>query len=105
MRDGLAEGGFDDNYQRAAQLTLALSKQWAGNSKQLLPGQTNVYLFSILILIPCLGRSVKPGAGCTEVSSTLTRRNLRAIIARINTASVMANDAPIHCLGPPPKGK
>src|SRR5205823_14431831 len=64
-----------------------------------------ICLASSVIRIPCFGRRVKLGTGVTGCSGTARNRKRCAIVASSSVASIMANEAPMHCLGPPPKGK
>jgi hypothetical protein len=54
---------------------------------------------------PCFGRRVKLGTRTTGCPGMVSSWNLWAMVARSKVASIMANDDPMHCLGPPPNGK
>ncbi len=55
--------------------------------------------------MPDRGRSVMDASGSTRWPGSSTRRNRRAIAARISTASIVAKELPMHWRGPPPNGK
>jgi hypothetical protein len=58
-----------------------------------------------LMLTPCFGRRVKLGTSTTGCPGTVPSWNFWAMVARSKVASIMANEDPMHCLGPPPNGK
>jgi hypothetical protein len=55
--------------------------------------------------MPGSGRSVTYGVGVTRWPGRSVSRQRWAIVARTSTASIIANAFPMHCRGPPPKGK
>src|SRR5262249_11873193 len=58
-----------------------------------------------IIFIPNLGRNVTSGKGSTRCPDTNEKPHFCAMVAAINTPFIQANDSPMHCLTPPPKGK
>src|SRR5579862_573420 len=60
---------------------------------------------STIIFIPYFGRSVIKGSGATECPGTSRNFHFCASVAKSNTPSIQANDSPIHCRTPAPKGK
>src|SRR5579862_9047806 len=55
--------------------------------------------------IPFLGRRVTVGCILMFCPGTIWNWYCCAIVASSNTASIVANPAPMQTLGPPPKGK
>src|SRR5258708_28083825 len=60
---------------------------------------------SAIIRMPLFGRSVTDGKYLTFWPGTSVSLHFCAIAASNNTASIIANPAPTHTLGPPPNGK
>src|SRR5258706_6776708 len=58
-----------------------------------------------IIRMPLFGRSVTDGKYLTFWPGTGVSLNFCAIVASNKTASIIANPAPTHALGPPPNGK
>jgi hypothetical protein len=57
------------------------------------------------ILNPKRGRKVSEASILTWASGATSKRNHHAIVASNSTASIIANNAPMHFRGPSPKGK
>jgi len=65
---------------------------------------TCIYRLSKVTGTPYLGRVVRLISGLMLAFGVRFNLNLWVVMAKINTASIMAKLLPKHSLGPPPKG-
>jgi len=61
--------------------------------------------FSSTTRMPYRGRRVIEAMGTTGCCGTILKRNCCAIVASTSVVSIRAKAFPMHCRGPPPKGK